>query len=81
MKRLIGVVGRGVDGQLLLQPTLGALKALAPPARDRIGPAVTLRVELVRRFTLPAATTLSSTRELLDVQVDPGVKLGRHPRL
>lgn len=77
MKLLIGLVGRGIDRQLLLQTPLGVVQALASAARDRLSLALAVDVKLMSGFALPAATALTPTRQLLNVQLDPGVKSGR----
>lgn len=77
MKLLIGLVGRGIDRQLLLQTPLGVVQALASAARDRLSLAFAVGVKLMSGFALPTATALTPTLQLLNIQLDPGVKSGR----
>ncbi|HEX3688201.1 MAG TPA: hypothetical protein VHV28_00830 [Solirubrobacteraceae bacterium] len=47
MKLLIGLVGRSVDGQLLLQTALCILQAFAPAAGDRVSVALAVGLQLM----------------------------------
>ncbi len=47
MKLLIGVVGRGVDSQFLLQTAFCILQAFAPAAGDRVSLASTVGLQLM----------------------------------
>jgi hypothetical protein len=77
MKLLIGAIGGGVDRQLLLQAALGVLQTRASPARDRVGLAFAMRLQLMSGLALPAAPTFAPALQLLEVKLNPRIKLGR----